>query len=116
MMLKNYLSVTAAYLVTLLLIAATTFVVVKILSPFALAIILKNIEWISENSIKAIKIVIIAITYTLFIIFYAIVLFKTSTGLGVLDWFIISNRNVRIDLSRETINKRIDRIGSNKSN
>lgn len=116
MMFKNYLSVTAAYLVALLLITVTTFVVVKILSPFALAIILKNVEWISENSIKAIKIIIVAITYTFFIIFYAIVLLKTSTGIRVLDWFVRTNRRVGLDLSRDAINKRIDRIGSNKSN
>jgi hypothetical protein len=90
-------------------------VVVKILSPFALNIILKNFDWIPVNSIKAIKIVIVAITYTFFIIFYAIFLNKTSTGIRVLNWFVRTNKRVGLDLSRGAINKRIDRIGSNKS-
>ncbi len=102
MMLKKYLLVIVAYIITLLIITATTFVVVKIFSPFIIATIMENFEWLPQHSLKAIRIIIIAAIYIAVIICYSIVFFKTSIGLKALNWFIVVNKNVGLTFIKES--------------
>ncbi len=110
---QNYLLVILAYLFIFLLIRAILFVVIKLFSPAAI-LFLQNTEWLDIQSAEAVRLIILSLIYCIMLLLTAAFFYKTRIGLRLMLWFININKKIGLDVSREAINKRIDRIGEKK--
>ncbi len=104
-----------AYTAVLLVITLTTFFVVWAISPAILNIVASSLNIEGEIALRALQIVIIVVSYNIIIFICAFLLLKTNKGNALLNWFIATNKNIGIDLSREAIEKRIQNFGSRKN-